>query len=234
MVDSPQHVMAHPLKKGLAMRRHAFAALLSVAVPCAALPATAAIVQANANAFTAFGSSPTPIGQSFTAEFTVGLLDTVEFRYLPNVNTTLSAPSVTIDLFDGVGYGGTLLGSTTRSLSGTGAERWEAFQFAMIPLVVGGSYTFRLTGTGSGSYGLQTGDPYPGGDRLDSNGAPVMGLPGDLAFQIFGEIAPPNVIPLPAAGWLLVTGLGALAAIRPRPKKRDHATTTLVDSVSPE
>ena len=200
------------------MTSRAAALLLALAGVLAGSGARSAIVQDVFNAGTSFGMNP-GIGQSFTAEATIGLLDRIEFRYDPAVNTTLPAPVVTMDLFAGAGYGGALLGSATRPLSAAGVERWEAFFFQSIPLVPGDSYTFRLTGSGSGFYRLQSGsDPYPGGDRLDSTGAPVTGLPGDLAFRIFGEVAPPTPIPLPAGGGLLAIGAVLLAWVGRRAK----------------
>lgn len=200
------------------MTPRAAALRLALAALFAGSGARSAIVQDVFNAATSFGMNP-GIGQSFTAEPTVGLLDTIEFRYEPPVNPSNPAPTVTMDLFAGVGYGGALLGSATRPLSAAGVERWEAFFFPSIPLVSGDSYTFRLTGSGSGFYRLQSGsDPYPGGDRLDSTGAPVTGLPGDLAFRIFGEVDPPTPIPLPAGGGLLALGAALFVWVGRRAK----------------
>ena len=38
----------------------------------------------------------------------------------------------------------------------------------------------------------------------------------DPGLSNYGTISTPNVIPLPAAGWLLIAGLGGLAAVKRR------------------
>lgn len=107
----------------------------------------------------------------------------------------------------------------------------NAFEWSFTPANVEGELKYPLfiavkTGAGgpggSQSYELfgVTGDHVSGSiDYADFAGA--SGFPGTfgaISHVSFYNGAPPNPIPLPAAGWLLIAGVGGMAALRRRGK----------------
>ena len=166
------------------------------------------IIQPSGGASLSWGTSIAAVetGQSFTADSSVTSLKSIGFIYR-DVNPTLPAPSMRMDLFAGVGYGGAVLDSdVVVAYTGVG-DHWEDFDFSGNTLVSGQTYSFRLAaaaGPVAGGYRFTTSDPYAGGSWLDSAGNPIT---GDMAFRILG-------VPEPSTTLLLCLGLMAMATGR--------------------
>ncbi len=156
-----------------------------------------------------FGSVNTRVvGQTFLADSSVEVLETMSFFYVEG-NNHLSAASVTIDLFQGEGYGGALVDSQTKTATKGIGNYWEDFDFSGNTLVPGQVYSWRLSG-GPGAGGNGNGVTYADGTRLDSSGNPIS---GDLAFRVLGS-------PIPEPSGLVLAGLGLLAIACGRRRRR--------------
>jgi hypothetical protein len=155
-------------------------------------------------------------GQSFTADD--AFFDDVTIWY-DDFNAFLGPATITVELYQGVGFGGALLGSATRSLEGL--MGLQTFDFAPIATTLGSLYSFRVSSvSGRGAAGLfqhsfPSGgliDParpdYAGGHLLDIAGVPSVLF--DLTFQV-------NTASVPEPGTLACIGLGlAIAGLRRR------------------
>lgn len=147
-------------------------------------------------------------GQTFTAIASVTDLESIGFYYLEQ--PTGLGVSFTMELFEGIGDGGTLIDSFTKTIQ-TGNDRWEDFDFSGNTLVEGELYTFLVTGTvnnGTGGAAAFALDNYDGGSFYDNNTAPAI----DLAFRVLGSSS--GVIPEPSSIASAAIGLLALSRCR--------------------
>jgi hypothetical protein len=172
------------------------------------------IIQASSDTAFSAGGAAIVRGQSFAADSSVEDLLFIGFRY-EDSNTILPAPTVTIDLFEGLGFGGTLVDSEMVTVPTGLGSRWVDLDFTGVSLVAGNDYSFRLTkGAGAGGVNHSSSDLYAGGTRLDGNGDP---LSGDLTFRVLGVPEPSSLV-MAALGVLAV----ALIALRRRATNGQH------------
>ena len=148
-----------------------------------------------------FGPSTSP-GQSFTPA-----LNGVGFATF-SLETGGPSSTLQVNLFNGSGYGGTLLASTP-SLSITNAA-FQTIRFDFggnIALTPGNTYTFQIQVLSGSSIFEQEGspDPYPGGTEFSSTGVAQTNF--DLVFSE-GTI---SAVPEPSTSALFsVAALGLL------------------------
>lgn len=192
----------------------AFAAALSVVLVAAT--ASADVVQPASDSVLDF-TSTVVIGQSFTADPSIAMLQSIGFDYFVNLNPLPSElngdTNVVIDLFTGLGYGGTLLDSAFAVIPESQPRGFFDLDFTGNSLIPGQTYSFRITaGPGTGGIAYTFDDLYAGGFALSSSGT---GSPasGDLAFRVIGEPSDidPVIVPSPAAvgaGLALLSLLG--------------------------
>lgn len=136
------------------------------------------------------------IGQSFMP--TLSSVSMAEFFLL-----TGGAPStVTLNVFEGSGYGGTLLGSSDPVTFNNTSLEVIHFDFAVpVGLTPGNTYTFRLLASDFGYGALySSSNPYSRGDLYDDSGGVAAGF--DLVFA--------EGIPEPSSAWLLLVGAAAI------------------------
>lgn len=173
----------------------------------AALASLAVVDQQNTVGGTFINSAGfnTGPGQSFTPS--LSSINAAQFSLSTGDG---SAFTLRLDLFDGSGYGGALLGSSSpATVSGTNSQTIE-FDFpSAIALTPGNVYTFRLTQTGAAGNSFYTvndasSNPYAGGTLFDGTG--TARAPFDLVFAE-GTAA----VPEPATTSLVT--LGAVAAL---------------------
>src|SRR5215216_3218955 len=154
-------------------------------VALVAAPSFADITQSTFNSTTSVPLSG--LGQSFTADPSVGNLLSAMFVITNND----PAMSVTARLYDGTGYGGTLLDTDVVSLPNVVPTNSPIFfDFTGTSLTSGNVYSVRLTPTGALSLQAANTDPYSGGAQLDGSGSPISGF--DFRFTIHGEAAVPE------------------------------------------
>ena len=146
-------------------------------------------------------------GQSFTAIPAVANLTTIGFGYRDS-NTFLSPSLVTIDLFEGIGYGGSLVDSASMVIATGLGNRIVDFDFSGVTVSPGSFYSFRVTG-GPGAGGIYNADDlYAGGTMLDSTGNPLPD--DDLTFRVVGF----EDVPEPSTALFVGFGLAGLAMWR--------------------
>ena len=136
-------------------------------------------------------------GQSFTAtDSDIGYVGVL----------AVNGGTFTISLYEGAGFSGTLMSS---QLVSPGDNTWANLNTSSLTFSQGSVYTIRMTGSG-GSVGYAGGSagPYSGGDAY------IYGMPYeqyDLTFHV-GPRA--STVPIPAAVWLLGSGLIGLIGVR--------------------
>ncbi len=171
------------------------------------------IVQSNKTS--AFGTGFKPLGQSFTATTDESQVGVVSFLTGSITNPSLEAPTITVQLRNGIGYSGSVLGSqTVMSIpSDTPPFTWIDFAFdSPIALTPGQTYTLEFSasnvGTPALSYAACSISLYPGGTMISSNGTLLVDR--DLAFRVLSA-------PEPASILLFLTALvGFIATLRRR------------------
>jgi hypothetical protein len=153
-----------------------------------------------------------PIGQSFTAEdpnVTFGF-------YLTTMNPTESNGMLTVTLYQGSGFGGSVLGSSTFGLA-DGYSNFFDVDFSAVNLAPGNVYTVGVSTTSSLYWGLQgmmDTDNYAGGTAFTfGNPGGTLGA-STLRDWRFRVTPAASEIPEPAGFALLPLGLAALAAWR--------------------
>jgi formylglycine-generating enzyme required for sulfatase activity len=141
-------------------------------------------------------------GQSFTADASIEELSSIGFYY-EDVNVFLPGALVTIDLFEGLGFAGTLVDSESLTIAPGSGYGFVDLDFSGNLLQPGNSYSFRLWGgpNVTGGYESTTLNAYAGGTLLDDQGNPLL---GDLTFRILGN-------PVPERSALVLTAIGTLA-----------------------
>ena len=162
-----------------------------------------------------------PVGQTFTAEDS--RISTIGF-YLDNwTHIYPGGNNLSYSLYEGVGFGGHLLGTSQFTLQ-EGFLGYADADFSFVSLSIGGKYTASITapdydwGVAANNPFWASGDPFPG--KIDYTGGEMI-LSGvlqplqDLTFRIIS-------IPEPSSIALFLTG-GILAAnklIRRRKNER--------------
>jgi hypothetical protein len=177
------------------MKRKLTTRLILLAAALVATPALADITQSTFN-FSATTSVPiSGLGQSFTADPSVANLLQAMFVIINND----PGMTVTARLYDGSGYGGTLLDTDVVSLPNVLPLNSPLFfDFTGNALTNGNVYSVRLTPTGALSLQAADTDPYGAGAQLDGSGAPITGY--DFRFNIHGEAAVPEPTSLTLIG----------------------------------
>lgn len=125
-------------------------------------------------------------GGGSTLQFALAASEDVDLEsYTTGVNNFfLNAGNLSLAIYEGIGTGGTLLSSGNAM---TASATPFTFAGGAIALMGGDSYTFNLTGTG----------------------AAVQSFFASMDFTKTSGTGP-TPIPLPAAGWLMLAGLGGL------------------------
>lgn len=135
------------------------------------------------------------MGQSFTATSSEAQVRAVSFLTGDIINPQLSDPTITLQLRNGIGYTGTVLGSqTVPSIpKSTPPLTWIDFVFASpLALTPGQTYTLEFSATNVGStalsYAFANNNPYSGGTLILPDGMPVGHE--DLAFRVLAVPEP--------------------------------------------
>jgi hypothetical protein len=180
-----------------------FAGVMALALS-AGVASASTIDQQNAVITGYLGPSSTP-GQSFTPTFS-----SIDFASFELATTTGTPSQVFLFLFQGAGYGGTLLASSSvLSVTNDASFSQYTFNFSTVALTPGSPYTLALVDS-TGPFLFEeegSGNPYAGGDEFNSAGMVQTGY--DLAFSE-GTNATPT--PEPAPFLMLLTGMLALGS----------------------
>ena len=184
--------------------------LLTLIGVAGSAPAAQVIDQQNTASNGALGNTSTSpsLGESFTAG--LGLIDFATFR----LSTSVLA-NYRVDLYDGSGYAGAILGSTpavSPFVGGLATQQPIEFDFASpIVLTPGNIYTLRVvlaSGPG-GTFSLNgtssTLNPYAGGGALTGTGTLGPSASNDLVFS------EGFTVPEPSSMALLLGSVGMLA-----------------------
>ncbi|HEY3755855.1 MAG TPA: hypothetical protein VGL42_06875 [Opitutaceae bacterium] len=143
-----------------------------------------------------------PMGQSFTAEG--AFLTDFQF-YIGPANQNWPVTSLSMEILDGNGLGGSVLDSQT--FSPGGGYQWLDWSLKLA-VTSGNQYTAVITNSGSPYWGIDgyDGDAYSGGQAYVNN-YPQYNTIGDFTFQAtFASAAPDAASTL----GLLGAGLGVL------------------------
>jgi hypothetical protein len=147
------------------------------------------------------------VGQSFTP--TLDSVDAFEFV----LRSVGDSSTVRVDLFDGAGFGGALLGSSATVTIGSSFE--TAHFDLSAALTPGQIYTARVVLTAGDLYSILYDDTgsYTGGDGYATAGFIVSG-PADLFFTegLHATVS----VPEPASLALVLAGLAGLGLVRRR------------------
>ncbi len=168
---------------------------------------SASIIQDQSDGAGIFSYNYGPRGQSFTAEdqyiYSIGFFieEHDQGDFLP----------ITMDLYEGIGYGGSLLKSADFT-PGAGYNDFYDVDFSDVSFTVGNMYSVKLTTTSNKwalhrvQHSYPNGSPrgdwinYEGGDMLDKTGTPVPYM--DLTFRVLA--------PEPISSTLFLTGAATL------------------------
>lgn len=153
--------------------------------------ANADIVQ-NSGVFDRAISVYDPIGQTFTA--VDAQISAIAFAF-SDINPSFPNEPVTMSLYAGVGFGGTLLGSFTQTLPGVLPGTLDTpvfidFDFSGTVLYIGSIYTVGVTVPSSPKVAVVYSDanPYSGGHYISGVDGIVSGF--DLNFRVTTVPAP--------------------------------------------
>lgn len=152
------------------------------------------------------------VGQSFTADGSVSRLDSIGFFY-SHSDYDSPARTMTLDLFEGQGFGGPLIGS--RTTTGGFGNYWKDFLLDGIVLSPGQVYSFRISshysagGLPVDAYYFDPDNPYAAGSLIHANG--TADPSADLTFRVLGS--PATDVPAPATISLLAVGLIGLGFV---------------------
>jgi hypothetical protein len=151
-------------------------------------------------------ASFTGAGQSFIPLF--DRIDAAEFSF--------NTPSATLrlDVFDGSGIGGTLLGSSAAiAVVTSGFEIVHFDLLTPVSLTPGNTYTLFVSAL-SGTFGQQfdVGDPYAGGFAFDQGGFAASNV--DLVFTEGLTVPEPSALWLSGTGFLGVLMFGLRRRVR--------------------
>jgi hypothetical protein len=155
--------------------------------------ASAGTIEQNSGVFDSALAAFDPIGQSFLAEDTQ--LGLIAFAF-SDINPSLSNDPVTVTLYQGAGFGGSIIDTATQTLPAVlpGTQSSPVlidFDFTGTSLVVGQIYTAAVT-TGSSfkvAVVYSGTDVYAGGQLFHSGGSALNGCsagacPFDMNFRI--------------------------------------------------
>jgi hypothetical protein len=133
-----------------------------------------------------------PIGQTFTA--VDAQINAIAFAF-SDINPTFPNEPITMSLYEGVGFGGTLLGSVTQTLPGVLPGTLDTpvfidFDFSGTALNVGSVYTVAVTVPSSPKVAVVYSDanPYAGGHYISGVDGIITGF--DLNFRVTAVPAP--------------------------------------------
>lgn len=165
--------------------------------------------------------SNSPIGQTFTAVDN-STLDTMSF-YFNDLSSSAGADSLNIEIYSGIGFGGSSLGSENFILTaGTGLKTFDFINLT-IDLLQNSTYSVQLTTTSRWQIGKNQwkdaggnviGTNYTGGQAI-INGNLSNPDRDDLAFQVTTP-----VVPEPISSVLFVVGGSVLAGRRFMKKRK--------------
>lgn len=154
-----------------------------------------------------------PIGQSFIANGSE--LQSIAFS-LVQVGNPTGDGLVTMNLYSGSGFGGTVLGSQTLSIDSNSlpfdGTNFIAFNFTGVTLAIGQTYTAGVSSSDTNIFIERGGNTYAGGQLFEtplyvpSYGCDPSSL-CDLHFQV-------TTVPVPAAFWLFGSALGVMGVVR--------------------
>lgn len=171
---------------------------------------------------TAPGVNGSPLGQTFTLG-----TETSNLQISAYLSTFSDSIAMTARLFAGERVTGTALATRTFSLSGTNRNTatLAMFDFVSLGALSAGTYTIAFQGTGAlggSTVNVLSSNVYQG---VDTPGTVALNAAGpfnfgsnparDFGIRVEGD---PSVVPLPAAGLLMIAGLGALGVVRARRK----------------
>jgi len=193
---------------------------LAALVGCTAV--NAGVIEQSSGVFDAAIFAFDPIGQSFVAE-DAGL-GQIAFSFAEFTSNTSSDGLVTMTLYEGSGFGGTVLGSVTQDVSGSLPDAFANvinfidFDFTGVTLTVGQTYTAAVTATDASiAINFLGSDGYAGGQLFESSSFGLSGCSPsslcDLDFRVT-----PSAVPVPAAVWLFGSGLLGLVGVARRRK----------------
>jgi len=143
------------------------------------------IVQSSSN--TSFNVENFLLGQSFTADASVADLESFTFV----LDTNYSTGTVNAVLYDGYGYGGTVMAFDSVFISSFPPTLSPIeFDFSNESLVDGNVYTVSVESDFGLDLRMSNGNPYSGGELLDSSGVPLFGGTFDFQFIVDGNFVP--------------------------------------------
>ncbi len=162
--------------------------------------AAADIIQSQWNQSLSLGSggNTNHRGQTFLADASVAQLGSIGFFYYGPVNQTLPASQPTITLYQGFGYGGTVVhASAVDPIPADSTHHWVDADFSGVTLTPGQLYTIQLnqpTEPVSGAYAIYastTIDIYTDGEFLSENGTGFTNAHFDMAFRVQAAVPEP-------------------------------------------
>ncbi len=156
-----------------------------------------------------FDTDDDQFGQTFTPS--LNGIDAIELRVS---RSSIVPDTVAVDLFEGTGFGGTLLGTTNSLVLTNGPNQVKHFDFAAtIPLTAGNTYTFRarlISATGDFDLEFSNSDTYSGGEAIGFSAASGGNI--DLWFVTGLHTA----VPEPPLALLFAACVGALRLLKDR------------------
>lgn len=178
--------------------------------------ASAATIEASSGVYAASIAAFNPIGQSFVAEDP--LLGFIAFAF-QDMNPTLSNSPITMTLYNGAGFGGTIVNSVVQTLPSvlpgySDPSQFIDFDFSGTSLTAGSIYTAAVSASSykvAVAYNGLT-DAYLSGRLFSGSSLNACDLGGcDLNFRVT-----PAAVPVPAAAVLFGTGVIGLVGVARR------------------